>query len=219
MIEDFYKTKQDPYFSGVRSELLPFFEGKNKKILDVGCGTGAILRELKRLGIAKEIVGVEIHKESAKAAEKFLDKVFVGNVEELTLPYKNYFDYIILADVIEHTSDPWETVNRAVGYLKKDGYLILSIPNIRNWRIFREVFLKGSFEYKEAGVMDRGHLRFFTKKSIEKLLSCLDFRVVDLRINVAFDNRKQDWLNRLMFGQLGRLFIEQYLVKATRKKK
>jgi 2-polyprenyl-3-methyl-5-hydroxy-6-metoxy-1,4-benzoquinol methylase len=216
LIKNFYETKNYAYFSGVRTELLPFFEGSDKAVLEIGCGTGATLRELKRRGVASEIVGAEIHEGSAQEAKRHLDKVFTGNVEKIALPYEDHFDYIILADVLEHMIDPWQFLQRISPCLKRNGNLIVSIPNVRNWRIFREVFLRGDFDYKEAGVLDRGHLRFFTRKSVEKMLANLGFKAVETKVNIAFDSQRQTKLNKYLFGLLARFFIEQYLVKATK---
>lgn len=87
----------------------------------------------------------------------------------MELPYDNgQFDYIILADVIEHLHDPEETLARLIPYLKKDGSFLCSIPNMMHISVISPL-LQGRFDYTDAGICDKTHLRFFTLDSILKL--------------------------------------------------
>jgi O-antigen biosynthesis protein len=216
MIEDLYRAREDAYFSSLRKDLLPFFHGTDKKVLEVGCAKGTTLRELKRLKIATEIVGVEMNKKAAKIAEQILNKTFIGNIEEISLPYKKYFDYIILADILEHLVNPWVTLDKCSNYLKDDGFLIASIPNFRNLEVFIEIFLKGDLEYQKAGLLDKGHLRFFTQKSIEKTFLGSGFKIVDIIPNLDYKTKFRHFLNISTFKKLEFLFVVQYLIKAKK---
>ena len=82
----------------------------------------------------------------------------------LNIKYEKYFDIIVFADILEHLKEPLEVLKRYKKYLKDDGYIIISIPNIANWKI-RFKSLLGRFEYNEYGILDSGHLRFFNEKS------------------------------------------------------
>ncbi len=75
------------------------------------------------------------------------------------MDYKKIFDYIILGDVLEHLIDPWKIVNELKQYLKKDGYLVSSIPNIMHVSVLRNLVL-GNFTYEDSGILDKTHLRF-----------------------------------------------------------
>ncbi len=109
-----------------------------------------------------EVVGVEIDTKSAHKAKKFCNEVIVGDVESLKLStkYHYYFDYILFADVLEHIKEPLLVLKKFKKYLKDDGCIIVSLPNISYWRM-RIKFLFGNFEYNETGLLDNTHIRFF----------------------------------------------------------
>lgn len=143
--------------------------GKNKKVLDVGCATGLLAKRLVENGC--EVVGIEIDDESARFAKKYCKNVIVGDVELLEhIPYpEKYFDVIIFADVLEHLKDPQSVLVNFKKYLKRDGYIICSIPNVAHIYV-RLNLLFGNWEYKDLGILDKTHLRFFTKKTAIRLI-------------------------------------------------
>ncbi|OGL46169.1 MAG: hypothetical protein A2W05_06165 [Candidatus Schekmanbacteria bacterium RBG_16_38_10] len=143
-------------------------------VLDVGCASGYLANRLK---VEKKclVYGIEIDSEMAARASNSCEKVFLGDIENLCLPerYYNFFDYIIFGDVLEHTKSPEIVLNNYLKYLKKDtGNIIISLPNCAYW-LMRLSLLFGKFNYKDCGIMDRTHLRFFTKKTaIEMIKKC-----------------------------------------------
>lgn len=96
----------------------------------------------------------------------------------MSFDFKKYFDYIICADILEHLSDPWVILNKIHKWLKDDGKIIVTLPNIRNYRILKDLVFLGKWEYKESGILDKTHLRFFTKSSFSKALSRADFEII-----------------------------------------
>lgn len=146
-------------------------ESKNKelKILDVGCATGFLGAAVKM--DKNYVCGVEISQKAAKKAKKVLDDVVVENIEEVRLPYpQEYFDVIICSDVIEHLFDPRSALTKLRKYLKPSGKILVVVPNVA-WIGLRLSLLIGRWEYKDYGIMDYGHIRWFTKRSIIRLLS------------------------------------------------
>lgn len=140
-----------------------------KMVLDVGCGTGILGAHLKQRGVDR-VIGVELDPDAAATAEYVLDRVHVGDIEGLDLPYEaNTFDCIIFADVLEHLRDPWGLLKRLVPLLKAGGRVVVSLPNVRHWSVVRGL-LQGEWAYLPAGLLDRGHLRFFTLQSGRTLL-------------------------------------------------
>jgi SAM-dependent methyltransferase len=137
--------------------------------------TGALL---KRRGHAATVVGVELGEEAADQARTRLDTVIVGDIETVELPYTpGYFDYIWCGDVIEHLIDPWRWLRRVRRYLAEDGTLIARIPNVRNWRVLVELLVHKRWTYRDAGIMDRSHLRFFTRATMIDLFRDTGFEV------------------------------------------
>ena len=112
------------------------------------------------------MVGIDIDEARAKLAQERLNKVIVANVEKMERdPFPDgYFDIIIFADVLEHLKEPETVLRRFKKYLKKDGYALISIPNIANWKM-RVYLLFGKWHYKDVGLLDKTHLRFFTLKT------------------------------------------------------
>jgi 2-polyprenyl-3-methyl-5-hydroxy-6-metoxy-1,4-benzoquinol methylase len=197
------------YFSHTRHEIINLVPDGPNRILDVGCGTGNTLMKLKELGRAKEIVGVDLRKFDAK-----LDNFIVGNVELLELPYpREYFDVLICSDILEHLLNPWGTLKKLVCHLKTGGYLVSSIPNIREVRSLYKLIIGGSFEYEEAGVFDKTHLRFFCKKNIIDLLDYADLKIDSFHWHFSAQRKL---LNMLTLGLLKDFLIVQYLVRARK---
>ncbi|MDP3066371.1 MAG: class I SAM-dependent methyltransferase [Methanobacteriaceae archaeon] len=153
----------------------------NKKVLDVGCGYGK-LAQMLNLNYC-DVFCIEFDEKRAKKARKYYKHLIVGDVEsiELSSVYKNYFDYIIFADVLEHLRDPENVLIRFKKYLKDDGSIVASIPNITNWRI-RISLLFGNFNYQDEGILNRGHLRFFSKDSATKLFIEAGLKIVEFDI-------------------------------------
>lgn len=162
--------------------------GKNKKVLDVGCSEGLLAKRMYQNNCT--VVGIELDNEAALKAKSFCKEVIVGDVESAILnqKYLNHFDVIVFADILEHLKDPLRLLMTFKKYLNNDGYIIVSIPNITNWKI-RLQLLFGKFEYKEYGILDNGHLRFFNEKGATKLVNDAGFEIVELDLSVGDVNK------------------------------
>ena len=114
--------------------------GENKKVLDVGCASGYIGEHLKKKGCS--LVGIEIDKECAEIAKRAYEDVIIADVEKLeAISYpEHFFDVIIFADILEHLKNPSETLIKFKKYLKKDGAVIVSLPNIDRSRFASDSF-------------------------------------------------------------------------------
>jgi 2-polyprenyl-3-methyl-5-hydroxy-6-metoxy-1,4-benzoquinol methylase len=169
--------KDDGYYSCQREDILSVLDLRNGiKVLDVGCGYGGAGKLLKTKYKA-EVHGIEINHSAADKARLHYDSVIRGNIEQDEMFFEaNYFDFIICADVLEHLSDPWRTLRRLKKYMKDDGQLAASIPNIRNAHTIIQL-IDGSFDYQEFGVLDDTHLRFFTYRSSIRLFERSGFKV------------------------------------------
>ncbi len=204
--------KRNPfYYLSVRDDLIPFIPPQAKRILEVGCAGGMTGKALKERGF-EEIVGIEMNEEVAKSGKCYYDKLIIGDVEEVSLPFeKEYFDCILYGDVLEHLVDPWQVLKKHHAFLKKGGMIICSIPNIRHYRIIKKLLFGGKWEYRGDGIMDKNHLRFFTLDSIRGMLTEAGFEIKDIvkRLSGA------PWLklmNRLLGSQLADFLVRQYIV-------
>lgn len=170
------------YFAETREEMLAFIPETCQNILEVGCGQGKFGRKLLDKK-SVEIWGVEPHYESYICACKDYHKV-INDIfrKDLELP-KNYFDCVVFNDVLEHLIDPQETLSYTKDYLKKksDSYIVTSIPNFNFIKNLYQIIIKGDFKYEDSGTLDKTHLRFFTKRSIERLFKDSGYEIEILR--------------------------------------
>jgi O-antigen biosynthesis protein len=168
----------DPNPYGIHKKALDQV-GKNKRVLEIGCATGQISRRLAENGCY--VIGVEINKESADIATKYCKEVLVCDIESLeSLPYSD-FDFILLLDVLEHLREPMALLEKLKAHLKKGGHIVVSLPNVANWKI-RWDLLFGRFQYSEYGIVGRTHLKFFTESSSKKIMQDDDLDIVKFDI-------------------------------------
>jgi hypothetical protein len=115
-------------------------------------------------------VGVDVSSAACERARTRYDAVLESSVELLDFSEDNDvpFDLVIAADVLEHLQDPWGAIRRARSWGKR---IAVSVPNLRYHAILSSLLVRGEFEYAdEGGLMDRSHLRWFTKKSLDRAL-------------------------------------------------
>jgi 2-polyprenyl-3-methyl-5-hydroxy-6-metoxy-1,4-benzoquinol methylase len=143
--------------------------GKNKRVLELGCGPGHMSRILRERGC--NVTAIEIDPIAAERASACCENVIVGDLEDMDFDRElggARFDLIIAADVLEHLKDPAMVLRKIKSHLRPDGYFIVSIPNVAHLSV-RLALLSGRFPYAETGLLDRTHLRFFTRDSVERL--------------------------------------------------
>lgn len=215
-LSDLYKSKDVQYFGICRSEIVNFIPKGPHRILEIGCGSGSTGFALKETGRAQYVAGIEIS-ESGEEAKSRLDKVYIGNVEDMPLPVEvGQFDYIIMGDVIEHLIDPWKLMGNLSKLLKSDGQIVATIPNVRNWKVVLPLLFKGAWTYSDWGLLDRGHLRFFTKDTMKDLFlrAGMGMRSV---LALLPRSTKSGKINFLTFGIFEEFLAPHYLIVARKK--
>lgn len=146
------------------------------RVLDVGCASGYLAALLSSRGCS--VVGLEPDPASAAKAGAHCEQVVVGSIEssEDRAAISGRFDYVIFGDVLEHLVDPWAALRFARGLLAPDGAAVISVPNVAAWPV-RLGLLAGRFEYADFGLLDRTHLRFFTRATAHELARSTGFRI------------------------------------------
>lgn len=178
MAKEDYASKQSGYFGNARPDMIGFIPEGVHRVLEIGCGAGefgAALKELRQV----EVVGVELIEAAANLARQRLDAVIVADIQHqpIDLPERS-FDCVVCNDVLEHLVDPWTVLAGLRHFLKPDGWLVASIPNVRHHKVVRRLLWPGEWKYENSGVMDRTHLRFFTQGSARELVEQAGFRIV-----------------------------------------
>jgi 2-polyprenyl-3-methyl-5-hydroxy-6-metoxy-1,4-benzoquinol methylase len=147
-------------------------------VLDLGCSQGLLARPLREKGV--RMVGVDAGPPERLATE--LESYHRRDLDEpLELPLGRVFDYVVVADVIEHLRNRTQLLRSARRFLKEDGRLIISTPNIALW-FYRLSLLVGRFEYGPRGVLDETHLRLFTRASFRREVEKAGFQVIRERV-------------------------------------
>ncbi|NNM52246.1 MAG: class I SAM-dependent methyltransferase [Pseudomonadales bacterium] len=166
----------DTYYQGERRELLPYIPMLGDRLLDVGCGEGGFAAMLKRERGYQEIWGMEYDEKSAAVASSLLNRVIPGDASNAlgALP-DDYFNLICLNDVIEHLIWPEAFLAGLKQKLTQDARIFCSIPNLRQYRLLWNLLQSQDFEYTDSGLLDRTHLRFFTRKTMLTLLDRAGF--------------------------------------------
>lgn len=166
------------YYSHDRKEIVNLVQRHSKaafSVLDIGCGLGGLLLEIGDKYPKADLHGVEIDCAVADIAQNYLD-VRCADIECEDVSFNRKFDYIIMADVLEHTKEPERVLKKLKKFLTTSGAFIISVPNIMHISVLYKL-LHGRFEYTGEGILDRTHLRFFTLTDMLYLLEKCGLRV------------------------------------------
>ncbi len=168
------------------------------KVLEIGCSKGDTLLEIKEKYPNSEVYGVELDDVAAKMAENFCD-VICANVENEDLPYKEEeFDYIILADVLEHLHDPQKALMYLRRFIKPDGAILASIPNVQHISVISEL-LKGNFTYTPVGLLDHTHIHLFTLNEIIRMFAACNFKMEGVGFTlIHVSDEEKELITKLM---------------------
>jgi SAM-dependent methyltransferase len=206
------------YFGFVRREIAPLLPDRAEQALEVGCGRGGTLAWLKRSGIAVRITGIERDPGAAAVARARVDRLIEGDAEAaLARLVPASLDLVLCLDVLEHLVDPW----RAMGYIAKalrpGGSVVLSVPNIRHYSVSLPLVCRGRWQYEEAGILDRTHLRFFTRRGAADLIAGAGL-VSDGQLDTGLQagRRRELWKPLLARTPLRDLAVFQFLLRGRK---
>ena len=201
------------YYRQSRVELIPSIPSDVDTVLDVGCAGGAFGEALMEARPGIQVDGVEKDREVARHAAGSYRTVLVGEFPDV-MPSSTY-DAIVYNDVLEHLYDPWMAVRSSRPLLNVGGVLVASIPNMRYWPDALGPLLRGSWSYRDSGVLDRTHIRWFTKASMSEMIANAGFEVISVeRLTGTRGNVK--WrIAALFFPRLVKdVLTKQYVVVA-----
>jgi 2-polyprenyl-3-methyl-5-hydroxy-6-metoxy-1,4-benzoquinol methylase len=169
--------KSNQYYRNERKDMLAYLPEHIEKCIEFGCSEGLFSKRVKEIFNA-ECWGVDLNPDSIKKARVYLDKTITGEGMSVIddLP-DNYFDCLICNDFLEHLPYPDLFLKKIRKSLKPNAVLVASFPNVRSWSTVLEFLIYKDWKYKESGILDKTHLRFFTGKSLRRFLSECDLKI------------------------------------------
>lgn len=206
----------ETYHDRVRTDTLSIIPQNAGRLLDLGGGIGATGAALKALGRAKHVVLAD---QVANEVADGVDRIYAGDLECPDLISKiiaesGPFDTILCLDILEHLRDPWVILGQLKEGLSPDGHVVISLPNMSHASVIFPLLLQGRFDLVDAGIRDRTHLRWFTRRSIDELIVSSGFTLEVLQSNIY--RRSHKFINALTFGLFLRFFTVQYVLRARK---
>lgn len=203
------------YYSNERREVLNLIPHMPRNVLELGCGEGNFSLLLKQK-YSCHTVGIDLCVDAIAKARDKMDDVYASSIEEFDFSTLGMFDLVIANDLLEHLKDPWSIVATIKEHLHDDGYFVASIPNVQHHKVFTQL-LKGNWQYKEAGILDRTHLRFFTKKTMIDLFKNAGYTIESITpINVDHV-KKRNILQALFKFFIPDMYAVQFTIVAQKK--
>jgi len=176
------------------------------------------MHSVKREGMSLNLVGIGLDSNAAKVASTRLDHVLCGNLEALQLEASWFaeesFDYVICGDVLEHLRDPWAQLERLVKLIKPGGKIIVSLLNIRYYKVIISLLFGDDWTYQDSGIMDLTHLRFFTRSTANEMIT--NAGMSNVICMPVLHMRRDKVFNAVFFGLLEGLFAFQWILTATK---
>jgi SAM-dependent methyltransferase len=208
--------KDAAYFQRTRSEVLSFLPLRAERVLEIGCAAGNTLDFLKKTGRCEWACGVEIDHEAAESARNKLDLLLEGNIEQMELPIApGSIDVILCLDVLEHLLDPWSTVEKLGGLLRQGGIMLVIIPNVRCLPVVFQL-VTGRWDYCHEGILDRTHLRFFTRKTAVRLIESRTLKIETVIATNMLHFGRSKIANWMTLSLLKGFLEYEYIIKAVK---
>lgn len=211
----------NPSYVDARDDIMKYIPNHVRRVLDVGCSVGLLGRNIKDKCNA-EVTGIEINEKMARIAEKDLDRVIIGDLEEISLSdhFKpDYFDCIILADILEHLKDPWTLLRTLTSFLCEEGLVISSIPNVRHYTTLFQLACRGNWPYRNRGIHDKSHLRFFALRNVKDLFHHSALTIIEIEEKyrlIEAPHRYNRFSKYFAFPLIRPLLVFQYIVLAKK---
>lgn len=195
------------------------------RMLDIGTASGILGQSLAGSGF--NLTGLEPNNSWARMAQPYYQKFWVGTIEEAKPEIIQGQDVVILADILEHLPNPECVLKRLLNLQPEGCVFIISAPNIANI-VIRLNLLFGRFDYQDRGILDQTHLRFFTRRTLLKLLELSGLEILDCivtpvplsLVNTFFETSA---FGRLFYAGLNKftklfptLFGYQFVIKARK---
>lgn len=157
--------------------------GLSKRVLEIGCGPGSITKILAQQGQCR-VTGLELDPEAIKKVAPYCETIMQADLNSAEWPRLldgvERFDVVVAADVLEHLYDPWVTLKHMISFINPNGYLVVSLPHVGHAAVV-SCLINSDFEYRDWGLLDSTHIRFFGLKNIETLFAQAGLKIVEVK--------------------------------------
>ena len=172
---------QTPVHDSHNPDLLRLIPDHSVNLIEIGCSSGALAREFKKINPVCSYYGIDIDPEYVELARRFCDQTATLNIDEAD---EKFFkingdrDCWIFGDTLEHLKDPWRVLKLIRANMPTDGSIVACIPNAQHWSILARLSV-GDFRYEDSGLLDRTHLRWFTRQTIIEMFDGAGFTIAE----------------------------------------
>lgn len=204
----------DPqYYSRVRKEIVPLLPERATRILDVGAASGATSAWVKSLFPGSYVIGLEGFAELETELRSRVDEAHIVDLDG-ALPDVGPVDLALFLDVLEHLRAPGDVLRTLTAGMPVGGRVIVSLPNVAHLSVSLPL-LRGHFTYRDSGILDRTHLRFFVRESVLALLEGAGFEVV-AGVRAGLGGPRASLMDKLTFGLMRDQLTKQYIVAGVK---
>lgn len=203
------------YHGHARREILPYLPKKFSKVVDVGGSAGGTLSAIRLITPDVATVCLDADEPSLEIARAQGHEAIRCNLDREIPAVFEDSDVVLFLDILEHLIDPWTVLSRIVARLKPGSSVIVSLPNVRYWNVSLNLVLRGQWTLQDAGVLDRTHLRFFTRTSGAALVRSGGLTLKTTISKVATGRRFQ-LLNAITLGAIRDFLSPQNIYVAVK---
>ena len=212
------KDFRSEYHDHVRADVVPYVPKTGGKLLDFGGGIGGTAAYLRDTGKVEKVGVADLVDNSNSPTN--LDFSYQANLEddglvERIVAEQGRFQVVLALDILEHLVDPWETAKRLADALDYNGYLVVSLPNIRNYKALLPLLLMNRWDYQDAGILDRTHLRFFVKSTAVNLVKQTGLAIQTISPSPS-GGKKVNLFRKASLGLFNSFTDRQYIIVAQK---
>lgn len=154
--------------------------GNDKRVLEIGAGPGSITKLLHGVSHCR-VTALEIDHEAIKILRQYCEQVHQADLNNPAWPgvieQEDRFEVVVAADVLEHVYEPLTVLKAMKGFVNEAGYLVISLPHVGHSAV-HACLLEEDFEYRDWGLLDRTHIRFFGIRNMQKLFEDAGLKIV-----------------------------------------
>ncbi len=187
---------QTPAHDHHNPDLLKLMDRAFATVVEVGCSRGALARAYRQIFPQARYIGIEIDPDNAQTARQYCNDVICGDVENLgAKQWQSLFpsDCWVFGDALEHLRDPWTVLRDVHQHIDTAAQVLACIPNAQHWSVQARL-ASGIFRYEDQGLLDRTHLRWFTRITIIELFQSTGFRILEMFPRIFDEPMKDQFL-------------------------